>query len=351
MAKYFTAIIQHWYDENKRDLPWRNVKDPYQIWLSEIILQQTKVEQGLPYYEKFLKEFPEITDLALAPVDDVLKLWQGLGYYSRAKNLHHTAKEIVRELNGSFPAHYQDLVRLRGIGDYTASAILSFAFDKPWPVVDGNVIRVITRYFGVEEAFDLSIGKQKIRKIAEAQLDRQSPANYNQSIMEFGALQCVPQKPDCSHCPLVANCYAYAHNRTNDLPFKSIKTRVKPINYHFAVVMAKTKTFLVKRGATGIWSSMYQFPLLENTVKTTSIKSILANLKEMGMDVGDYEVKNRLEFKHLLSHRKISATFWEIDSKMVKIHSNSSIFEMEYDQINRSLAIPKLIEKYLDSKS
>jgi A/G-specific adenine glycosylase len=351
MTKKISAIIQLWYSENKRDLPWRNYKDAYTIWLSEIVLQQTRVKQGLPYFLKFKKEFPSIEDLAQAPIDQVLKMWQGLGYYSRAKNMHSTAVFIEKELNGKFPESFDKIMKLKGVGEYTASAIASIAYKHANAVVDGNVIRVLSRYFGVEDAYDIQPGRGIIKQIAMDQLDAVNPGNYNQALMEFGSLQCRPNKPDCNSCPLHHDCYAFTNNRVQVLPFKSKKTAVHAINYHFAVVRSKGKTYMSQRDETGIWNSLFQFPLLESKATKITINNILLSIKDKGLELNDFKLQSVVNINHVLSHRKISATFWEIDSENVSINANSAIFEMELDLINKRLAIPRLIEKYLDYKS
>ena len=218
----FSIELLSWYKINKRDLPWRRTLDVYEIWISEIMLQQTKVAQMLPYYNRFLEEFPSILDLSLASEDKVLKLWEGLGYYSRARNLHYTAKQIVNNFNGVFPIEYHKILNLKGIGEYTASAICSFAFSEPYAVVDGNVIRLLSRYFGIETPFDTTEGKKIFKELADQLLIKENPAEYNQAIMEFGALQCTPKKPSCNDCVLKESCVSYLQNRTSYYPVKKI---------------------------------------------------------------------------------------------------------------------------------
>ena len=217
----------NWYATAQRDLPWRGTTDPYKVWLSEIILQQTRVVQGLPYYQRFISNYPTITDLANAPEEEVLKLWQGLGYYSRAKNLHHTAQYIATELGGIFPKTYKELVKLKGIGDYTASAIASFCYNEPCPVVDGNVYRVLSRVFGIATPINSTQGTKEFKALAHECLDKANAGVYNQAIMEFGALQCTPQSPDCTNCVLRDHCWAFHHNKVNELPVKLKKITIK----------------------------------------------------------------------------------------------------------------------------
>ena len=232
-----SELILSWYRENKRDLPWRDTFDPYNIWLSEIILQQTRVVQGVPYYEKFLENFPTIKHLANATEIEVLKLWQGLGYYSRARNLHATSKAVVEKFGGKFPNNYSELLALKGIGDYTASAIASICFDEPRAVVDGNVYRVLSRYFGVETPINRSKGIKYFKELATSVMDADHIRDYNQGIMEFGALQCVPKSPDCSNCPLSGSCMALQKNLVDQLPVKLGKTKVRKRYFNYLVVL------------------------------------------------------------------------------------------------------------------
>ena len=218
MANWFIDKLENWYATAQRDLPWRGTTDPYKVWLSEIILQQTRVVQGLPYYERFIAHFPTVVDLAEASEEEVLKLWQGLGYYSRAKNLHHTAQYITTELGGIFPQTYKELLKLKGIGDYTASAIASFCYNEPCPVVDGNVYRVLSRVFGLATPINSTQGAKEFKALAHECLDKANAGVYNQAIMEFGALQCTPQSPDCTSCVLRDHCWAFHHNKVNELP-------------------------------------------------------------------------------------------------------------------------------------
>ena len=223
----FSLKLIKWYSENKRNLPWRESKSPYKIWISEIILQQTKVDQGLPYYLKFIKKFPNVHDLAIANENMVLKLWQGLGYYSRARNLHYSAKYISNHLNGEFPKTYDELIKLKGVGKYTASAIASFAFNEKKAVLDGNVFRVLSRYFGIEDPIDTTLGSKIFEKIAFINLPKKNVDTYNQSVMEFGALQCKPAKPNCNSCSLNSKCFAFNNNKILSLPLKSKKNHKK----------------------------------------------------------------------------------------------------------------------------
>ncbi len=245
-------------------MPWRETSDPYCIWLSEIMLQQTRIEQGLPYYLAFTNAYPSIFDLANASEEEVLKLWQGLGYYSRARNLHATAKYIAFELNGKFPETYEGLLKLKGVGDYTASAIASISYNEPVAVVDGNVYRVLSRYFDIDTPINSTAGIKEFKLLAKELLDKEDPATYNQAIMEFGALQCKPQSPLCNTCPLSASCLALKNNKISMLPVKLKKGKIKKRYFNYLVFQSEeNKTILEKRSGKGIWEGLYQFPLIE----------------------------------------------------------------------------------------
>lgn len=259
-----SALLVRWYHENKRDLPWRDTQDPYKIWISEIILQQTRVNQGLDYYNRFIARFPNVKTLAEASEEDVLKLWQGLGYYSRARNLHKAAKQIATNHQGVFPKEYNDIISLSGIGTYTAAAISSFAYDLPFAAVDGNVYRVLSRIFGIDTPIDSPTGIKTFQQIAQDILDKNNPGIHNQAIMEFGALQCVPASPNCESCPLKSICISFASNLTNLLPVKTkkIKTRKRYFNYLF--IRNNKYTYLQKRTRDDVWKNLYEFPLIED---------------------------------------------------------------------------------------
>ncbi|MGB7393081.1 MAG: A/G-specific adenine glycosylase [Pricia sp.] len=261
----FAQTILTWYSIHKRDLPWRGTRDAYRIWLSEIMLQQTRVAQGTPYYLKFIDAFPTVHDLADASEEKVLKLWQGLGYYSRARNLHSTAKTVANELSGRFPTNYSGLLKLKGVGDYTASAIASICFDAPEPVVDGNVYRVLSRYFGVELPTNSGEGIKYFKQLAREVMDADNIRDYNQGIMEFGAVQCIPKNPDCTVCPLNDGCVALQNDKVAELPVKVKKTKVKHLNFNYLVFQdAIGNTLLRQRTEKGIWRNLWEFPLLES---------------------------------------------------------------------------------------
>ena len=267
MEKFSKKVI-NWYLQNKRDLPWRNTRDAYKIWLSEIILQQTRVEQGLPYYEKFVAAFPTIKDLANAPQDKVMKLWQGLGYYSRARNLQFAAQWVMSEHKGKFPKEYNEIIKMKGVGEYTAAAIASFAYDLPHPVLDGNVYRILSRIFGIHDAIDSSAGKKKFMEKLHELLPVQEAANFNQSIMEFGAIQCVPKNPKCDECIFKNECYAFANEKIELLPIKEKKLIKKDRHFYYLISSDGENTIIKKRADKDIWHSLYEFPLFEKPIET-----------------------------------------------------------------------------------
>ncbi|MDN3491819.1 A/G-specific adenine glycosylase [Winogradskyella bathintestinalis] len=311
----FKHKLINWYSTNKRPLPWRETNNPYHIWLSEIILQQTQVKQGLPYYEAFINKYPTIYDLAKASETAVLKLWQGLGYYSRARNLHTTAKHIVNNLEGEFPDNYKDLLQLKGVGDYTASAIASFAFNEVAAVVDGNVYRVLSRYFGIETAINSTKGIKEFKTLATTLIDKENPATYNQAIMEFGALQCKPKNPNCSTCPLQISCVAFQKKKVDALPVKQKKTKITTKYFNFLVYIDNNhNTLFEKRDTKGIWQNLYQFPLIESNKSLNSEEFHLMDLDNSFLKVNsvDYSLYNETDIVHKLSHQHLYTKFWVI---------------------------------------
>ncbi len=313
----FSERILIWYEENKRSLPWRGTKDPYKIWLSEIMLQQTRVVQGTPYYLKFINKYPAVYDLASASEEEVLKLWQGLGYYSRARNLHATAKMVVSEYGGNFPDTYKELLQLKGVGDYTASAISSICFDRPEPVVDGNVYRVLARYFGVDLAINSTEGVKYFKKLAREVMNAENIRDYNQGIMEFGAIQCTPKNPNCEECPLNKSCVALQTNKVSELPVKLKKTKVRNRYFNYVVFISEAnKTILEQRKGKGIWQNLWQFPLIESN------ESLLDDDFRKRLSAFDYKLEfisvsrfNTEAVVHKLSHQHLYTTFWIIRVK------------------------------------
>ena len=343
----FSKTLIYWYEKNKRDLPFRKTKDPYRIWLSEIILQQTRVSQGLPYYERFVTLFPTVHHLAKAKEGVVMKAWQGLGYYSRARNLHHTAQYVSTRLKGKFPSDFEEIKKLKGIGDYTAGAIASLAFNKPHVVVDGNVFRVLSRYFGIRTAIDSSEGKKVFTLKAKELLDKKDPGTFNQAVMEFGALQCVPQNPDCQKCPLKSSCKAFRNDLVDLLPVKAKKTKARNRYFNYLVIrenenlsFGKGKLLIKKRTEKDIWKNLYDFPLIE-TNKPVSKNELLKHLPLS-------RISDPITFKHLLSHQTIFARFWKASLKKIKsVEALKGSVYINESQLSR-YAFPRLIERYID---
>jgi len=347
----FSNKIITWYIKNKRDLPWRNTKNPYFIWLSEIILQQTRVDQGMNYYLSFVKEFPTVAHLAKADNEKVMKLWQGLGYYSRARNLHATAQFIVEHQKEVFPSEYSEILKLKGIGEYTAAAIASFAYNKPHAVVDGNVYRVLARVFGIETPIDSTIGKKEFAALAMELLDKKNPALHNQAIMEFGALHCKPVNPNCADCPLQAMCIAYEKKSVAELPIKSKKTKVRKRYFNYIVLSYKNQTIINKRESKDIWTNLYDFPLFETATELSETAFIQSKDWKAFIKKTPYHiVKVSKPFKHLLSHQQITARFWEIECKkpLKEIAHKGALIIQEKDI--HKYAIPRLIDNYLLQK-
>jgi A/G-specific adenine glycosylase len=340
VAKTLTS----WYSINKRDFPWRNTRDPYKIWLSEIILQQTQIKQGLPYYQAFTESYPTVFDLAKAQEGEVLKLWQGLGYYSRARNLHATAKIVVDDFNGQFPNTYKELIKLKGIGDYTASAIASICFNEQMAVLDGNVFRFLSRYYGIDTPINTTLGFKTFKTIAQDILDKKNPAEHNQAIMDFGSRQCSPSSPDCSVCPFNKTCAAFKENIISKLPVK-LKAK-KPVKKYFnflVFVSDAGETILEKRQEKGIWKNLYQFPLIE-TEKVANLLSFHSALKDNKLTSNlEYDVSlyNNKDIVHKLSHQHLHTKFWIINLKELPVSG------IPIENI-RDYAVPVLIEKFIE---
>ncbi|MBL7884679.1 MAG: A/G-specific adenine glycosylase [Bacteroidia bacterium] len=347
----FSQKIIAWYLKNKRDLPWRTTQNPYFIWLSEIILQQTRVDQGMAYYLKFVKEFPAVAHLAKADNEKVMKLWQGLGYYSRARNLHTTAKLIMTDYNGVFPDDYAEIRKLKGIGDYTAAAIASFAYNKPHAVVDGNVYRVLARVFGVNTPIDSANGKKEFATLAFELLDKKKPAIHNQAIMEFGALHCKPINPDCNYCPLQTMCIAFEKKIVSELPVKSKKTKVRKRFFNYIVFSYKNQTIINKRITKDIWTSLYDFPLFETETELTEAEFLQSKEWKAFIKKMPYKITEVSKpFKHVLSHQLIIARFWEIKcEKPLKEIAIKNALVIQEKNIHH-YAIPRLIDNYLLQK-
>lgn len=339
-----TQKLLLWYAENKRSFLWRESQEPYKVWLSEVILQQTRTEQGLPYYKRFLAAFPTIKTLALANEDEVLKLWQGLGYYSRARNLHYTAQYIHNELGGTFPNTFESLIQLKGVGDYTASAIASICFDLPQAVVDGNVYRFLSRYFGIFTPINSSSAHKEFKKKATDLMGNSHPGTFNQALMEFGSLHCTPKNPKCSSCPFVKNCSAFNYNKIPNLPVKTNRVKISKRFFNYLVVAdAQDRYVFEKRTNKGIWQNMYQFPLLETSIPIKTEKTLLAHsdfpkaYHPMG---GTIKLYNNLPVIHKLSHQTLEVHFWLISLDKVVINALPK-------EAIQALAVPVAIDNFL----
>ena len=341
--KQFSNTLIMWYLLNKRDLPWRKTKDPYFIWLSEIILQQTKIAQGSSYYLKFIDHFDDISQLANADEEKILKLWQGLGYYSRARNLHHTAQYISDHLNGVFPGDYSDLIKLKGIGDYTASAILSICYNKPHATVDGNVYRVLARYFGVSTPINSPKGIKEFKELAQLMLDHKKPGTHNQAIMEFGAMVCKPKNPNCNVCLLKNSCFALQKNTIKDLPVKTNKVKVKNRFFNYLIVDNKKQTLIQQRTGKGIWKNLFEFPLFESASKIEAADLIYTDLFKKIIGEKKYTLKkfNTSQVIHKLTHQKLYTTFWIIE---IEEEIEDGILWQNFD----NFAVPTLIQNFID---
>jgi A/G-specific adenine glycosylase len=306
----FNAKLKTWYLKHHRPLLWRSTKDPYKIWLSEIILQQTRVAQGTPYYTKFLENFPTVHDLAEADEKDVLRLWQGLGYYSRARNMHHTARQIVNEFDGTFPQTSSALVKLKGLGSYTAAAIASFSYNEVIPAIDGNVYRVLARLFGVFTDILSNTGKKEFTALAAQLISPDDPATYNQAMIEFGAIQCVPVSPDCQVCPFMDICYAYEFKMQRELPVKLKKAAVRNRYLNYVILEHKSKLAMRERREKDIWTGLYDFHLIESTGKNMSGEDLLED-EHTATWITQGSIREIAKpYIHLLTHQRLNVRFW-----------------------------------------
>ena len=340
---WFSKALLPWYREHKRPLPWRGTKDPYRIWLSEVILQQTRVDQGRAYWERFVERYPTVAHLARAPEDAVLKLWQGLGYYSRARNLRTAAEQVVSAHGGAFPANYAALKGLKGVGEYTAAAIGSIAFGLAEPVVDGNVYRVLARVFGIATPIDSSAGRQEFRALAARLLDRTAPGDHNQAVMELGATVCLPRNPRCGDCPIAGRCIARSTGRIAELPVKSGKTTVRVRHFNYLHIRQKQGTYLIKRTEKDIWQGLYELPLMETDSALTRPK--FEALLRQRLGDGWLLVSKHAPVKHVLSHQLIHAVFWEVLAAR-GFKAPTPWLRVRRTEIDR-YALPRLIERYL----
>ncbi|MDR0419619.1 MAG: A/G-specific adenine glycosylase [Prevotellaceae bacterium] len=347
MNNRFSDKLIAWYELNKRDLPWRKTRDPYAIWVSEVILQQTRVAQGLCYYLKFLEAFPTIEDLADAPVDDVMKVWQGLGYYTRARNMQVAARQVLNDFAGEIPHTYEGLRKLKGVGDYTASAIGAFAFDIPRPAVDGNVYRIISRLFGVSTPIDTLAGQKELYQLAFEVLDKDRPALFNQAIMDFGGTLCTPKNPRCGDCPANDMCYALRNNCVGNLPAKSKKVKVSKRYFSFLMIKYKDYTFIRQRTDKDIWHSLYEFPLIE-TPRKVGVKT-LEKTPEWREWFGDIKpaIRHASEIiKYMLSHQYIFTRFYIIEADKLPYALASNFIKVKISDVS-DYSTPRLIDSYM----
>ena len=336
-------------------MPWKGEKDPYKIWLSEVILQQTRVEQGWPYFEKFVAQYPTVQSLADAPEDEVLKLWEGLGYYSRARNLHAAAQHVAGELGGIFPKTYAGLRSLKGVGDYTAAAIASFAYNLPHAVLDGNVYRVLSRFLGIETPTDLPAAKKQFTTLANELLDPQQPGAFNQAMMDFGALCCTPTLPNCMQCPLQPACVAHRENRVAELPVRIKKAPKKTLYFLYLILHQNGNTWLRKRTGKDIWRGLYEFPMLEvSQADELCQKTLETRFFSAGLPPGAVWGKSSPHFQQILTHRQVVAVFLELH---LHTETNTDIFQdkmfdgsfhVPYQNVKKKFAFPRVIIRFFD---
>ena len=339
-----------WFDVNRRDLPWRHNPTPYEVWLSEVILQQTRVSQGMDYYLRFIERWPTVVDLAEASEEEVLKMWQGLGYYSRARNLHHCAQQVTSEHKGQFPPDYEKLKQLKGIGDYTAAAIASIAFNLPHAVVDGNVYRVLARLYDIDTPININEGQKLFAQLAEDLLNRKQPGLHNQALMEFGALHCTPKNPNCLLCPLQAQCLAFVHQTVMQRPVKLQKVKVTTRYFNYLVIKTNGCIYLHKRSDNDIWKNLYDFPCIESD-QPMSVEEVIASeqFKQIIENKPFTIIKTSPVFIHKLTHRTILAQFIEIklEKKLLRIETKDLFLTPEMDL--GTFPIPRLIDLYLNT--
>lgn len=347
MNHIFTQTLQEWYAVNKRDLPWRHTQDPYLIWISEIILQQTRVAQGYDYFVRFVRRFPDVEALASASEEEVLKYWQGLGYYSRARNLHAAARSMK---GGKFPGTYEEVRALKGVGDYTSAAICSLAYGMPYAVVDGNVYRVLARYFGINTPIDSGKGKKLFAGLAGEMLDKQRPAEYNQAIMDFGALQCVPREPECGVCPLAESCAARAEGKVAQLPVKQHKTQTANRYFNYLYVRMGEDILLHKRTGDDIWKNLYELPLIEADHDMTEAELLASDAFRSLLVEGEVPLVRVMErgVKHVLSHRVIYANFYGLELPQDS-HSFSAYICIKVANLE-NYALPRLVHAFLEKQ-
>jgi len=341
LIAFFRKNLLEWSAQNLRPMPWKGERDPYKIWLSEIILQQTRVEQGLPYYQKFVARYPDVRQLADAPEDELMKLWEGLGYYSRARNLHSAARHIAYELGGTFPDTYAGIRNLKGVGNYTAAAVASFGFGLPYAVLDGNVYRVLARFFGIETLTDTPAGQKQFATLAQQLLDPAKPAAHNQAMMDFGATWCTPQQPRCPECPFRGECRAYLTGKVAELPLKSKALVKKKRMFYYLVFSHQGQVFIRKRTEKDIWRGLWEFP--------QSTEPVLVSPLGVG------EVRTSDPFRQLLTHLAVTAVFYEIDlpedvpEAVFKHPLLEACVRMDRKEMKKNIAFPKVIDCFLQN--
>ena len=343
-----SEILVRWYHDHKRDLPWRKTKDPYAIWVSEIILQQTRVVQGIDYFHRFMNRFPDLQSLAEARIEEVLRVWQGLGYYSRARNMHAAAEQVIMDYGGVFPSSYREMLKLKGIGPYTAAAIASIAFNEPRAVIDGNVHRVLARLFGLFEPPGVAGAKCGICRQAEALLDRARPGTHNQAIMEFGALVCTPANPSCRSCPLQTQCTAFIKNQVKELPVRSKQIKQKQRYFHYFIMQSENGILIGQRTGKDIWQHLFEFPLIE-TARPISPARLMESpsWNQLFMNSQVKPVRVSKIIRHILTHQVIHAKFYHMDNFPDDNIIKSSFQEVPLSAIGK-YPVPKLIENYLE---
>lgn len=344
----FSERILAWYSTHKRALPWRETKNPYVIWLSEIILQQTRVEQGMPYFLRFVENYPNVTKFADADEADILRLWQGLGYYSRARNMHKASKQVIDLHKGVFPVDYHDLLKLPGVGEYTAAAISSFANNQPYAVLDGNVFRVLARYFGINEPINSTEGKKIFAKLAAEMLDLNNPAEYNQAIMDFGSMQCKPKNPNCEECILRLDCVAYQDNLVDQLPQKIKAKKSRDRFFHYFIVQKEDSVLMSQRTEGDVWANLFEFPMIETTTDLNVAE--LVQMKEYQEAFGNIQpIQIKGQVKHILSHQNIFATFYTLNIDNMELgkksHWNYCLLE-NLDKLAKHKLISSFVEHY-----
>lgn len=348
---HFSSTLMKWYGKNARNFPWIKEKDPYRIWLSEIILQQTRVEQGLPYYQKFIRQYPSVCDLAHAHEKEVFRLWQGLGYYNRCKNLLATAKKICHQWEGQFPENYDEIIKLPGIGEYTAAALASFAFGLPHAAVDGNAQRVLARYFGIHKPVNSAEGKKYFKALANRVLNKKDPASFNQAMMDFGATVCIPRQPHCQQCPLTSGCKAFKLQKTEELPLKQARRIPKARFIHYFVICRAGRIYIQKRTGKDIWPNLHEFIFYEENKllnkntwqKTTLFRSLTQKNRILDLEISPV-------FKHQLTHQTLYVKFMLIRLQKPPVLPDNNYFAITLDQLDQ-YAFPRVITLYLERQN